>query len=93
MAQGSSQQETSTAGPLLDGTSRIVVRLAPGQTVVQHLALGVLGLEFLAPDVLAPGVLVLGHKAQSEAYKPSHRKCMKVCSHRRSSLYSSPDLE
>lgn len=100
MAQGSSQEETSTAGPRLDGTSRISVRqkaarspLAPGQTVVQDLGFGVPGLEFLAPDVLVPGVLALDRTAQSEACKPSHRKCMKVYSHRRSSLYSSPDLE
>lgn len=61
--------------------------------MVPDLVLGVLGLDFLAPDVLVLGVLGLGHRAQSEAYKPSHRKCMKICSHRRNFLYSSPDLE
>lgn len=99
MAQGSNQEETSTAGPRLDGTSRISVlqlatrpSLAPGQAVVQVPALGVLVLEFLEPDDLVPGVLALDRTALSEACKPYHRKCMKVCSHRRSRLYSSPDL-
>lgn len=99
MAQGSKQEETSTAGPRLDGTSRISVlqlaarsSLAPVQGVLQVPALGELVLDFLGPEDLVPGVLALDRTARSEACKPSHRKCMKVCSHRRSRLYSSPDL-
>lgn len=61
--------------------------------MVQVLALGVLVLDLLEPDFLVPGVLALDRTAQSEAYKSSHRKCIKVRSHRRSLLHSSPDLE